>query len=104
MIEEDNFISNEVVCNDEDEVKRNVKFLNQQLPQGVICSKESSLSKRLVIEYGYHWLRRFMRQPDEIFLVPYLWLLKVGTIPLFQLQGNKMKRIHSNVGSLRLDK
>ncbi|KAK6915454.1 Potassium transporter [Dillenia turbinata] len=89
-VEEDNFISNGVVCNDEDEGKRDVEFLNQQLQEGgviylfaenqVICSKGSSLWKRLVIEYGYHWLTRFIRQPDEIFLFSHLRLLKVGMI------------------------
>ncbi|KAK6911429.1 Potassium transporter [Dillenia turbinata] len=82
--------NNEEVTNHEDEVKREVEFLIQQVREGgviylfgenqVICSKESNFAKRFVIDNGYHWMRRCVRQPDEVFLVPRRRLLKVGMI------------------------
>ncbi|KAK6911430.1 Potassium transporter [Dillenia turbinata] len=81
---------NEAVSNNEEEVKREVEFLDQQLQEGgviyllgenqVICSKGSGFVKRFVIDHCYQWMRRCVRQPDEVFLVPRSRLLKVGMI------------------------
>ncbi|KAG6624932.1 potassium transporter 20-like isoform X2 [Carya illinoinensis] len=44
----------------------------------VVASKGSSFLKKLVINYAYNWLRRSVRQVDEIFMIPRKRLLKVG--------------------------
>ena len=44
----------------------------------VMASKGSSLLKKLAINYGYNWLRRCVRQADEVFMIPRKRLLKVG--------------------------
>ncbi|KAF5752190.1 potassium transporter 19-like [Tripterygium wilfordii] len=42
------------------------------------ASKNSSLWKKMMIDYGYNWLSRCVRQPDEVFMLPRQRLLKVG--------------------------
>ncbi|KAF5752203.1 potassium transporter 19-like [Tripterygium wilfordii] len=42
------------------------------------ASKSSSPWKKMVIDYGYNWLSRCVRQPDEFFMLPRKRLLKVG--------------------------
>ncbi|KAG2664040.1 hypothetical protein I3760_16G061400 [Carya illinoinensis] len=44
----------------------------------VVASKGSSFLKKLVINYAYNWLRRSVRQVDEVFMIPRKRLLKVG--------------------------
>ncbi|KAB1221061.1 Potassium transporter 5 [Morella rubra] len=44
----------------------------------VMASKGSSLVKKFAINYGYNWLKRSVRQADEVFMIPKKRLLKVG--------------------------
>ncbi|KAK9705964.1 hypothetical protein RND81_07G095700 [Saponaria officinalis] len=44
----------------------------------VIAQKESAVMKRMVINYGYSFLKRNVRQSDEVFGIPRTRLLKVG--------------------------
>ncbi|KAG6672443.1 hypothetical protein I3842_16G057800 [Carya illinoinensis] len=44
----------------------------------VVASKGSSFLKKLAINYAYNWLRRSVRQVDEVFMIPRNRLLKVG--------------------------
>ncbi|XP_042964120.1 potassium transporter 5-like isoform X3 [Carya illinoinensis] len=44
----------------------------------VVASKGSSFLKKLAINYAYNWLRRSVRQVDEVFMIPRKRLLKVG--------------------------
>ncbi|KAL2929104.1 Potassium transporter 5 [Bienertia sinuspersici] len=44
----------------------------------VIAKKESNIVKRVVINYGYGFLKRNVRRNDEVFDVPRARLLKVG--------------------------
>ncbi|KAG2664049.1 hypothetical protein I3760_16G061700 [Carya illinoinensis] len=44
----------------------------------VVASKGSSFLKKLAINYAYNWLRRSLRQVDEVFMIPRNRLLKVG--------------------------
>ncbi|KAG2664038.1 hypothetical protein I3760_16G061200 [Carya illinoinensis] len=44
----------------------------------VVASKGSSFLKKLAINYAYNWLRRSVRQVNEVFMIPRNRLLKVG--------------------------
>lgn len=44
----------------------------------VMAAKGSSWVKIFTVDYLYNWLSRVVRQPDEIFLIPRKYLLKVG--------------------------
>ena len=44
----------------------------------VIAGKEAELGKRILINYGYNFLRRNLRQTDKVFDIPRQCLLKVG--------------------------
>ncbi|KAK1316106.1 Potassium transporter 5 [Acorus calamus] len=44
----------------------------------VAAGKDSSVLKRVVIDYAYDFLRRNVRQENEVFGIPYRRLLKVG--------------------------
>ena len=44
----------------------------------VMASKGSSFLKKLSIKYAYNWLKRCVRQADEVFMIPHNCLLKVG--------------------------
>ncbi|KAK6913789.1 Potassium transporter, partial [Dillenia turbinata] len=83
-------VLDEVVSNGNDKVEKEIKFLDQQTLDGgitylmgeseVVSSKGSSLFKRFVIDYAYGWLKRCVRQPDEVFKVPRRKLMKVGMV------------------------
>ncbi|KAK9289191.1 hypothetical protein L1049_017665 [Liquidambar formosana] len=73
---------------DEEELQREVGLVDDAIKNGgivylmgeneVMASKGSSFGKNLVINYGYNWLKRFVRKPDEVFMIPRKRLLKVG--------------------------
>ena len=44
----------------------------------LMASKGSSLLKKLAINHAYNWLKRCVRQPEEVFMIPRERLLKVG--------------------------
>jgi KUP system potassium uptake protein len=44
----------------------------------VVASKESGIGKRIVIDYAYNFLKKNLRQSDEVFDIPHKRLLKVG--------------------------
>ncbi|GLT66555.1 hypothetical protein SLA2020_389130 [Shorea laevis] len=44
----------------------------------VVAGKESSVGKRIVIDYAYNFLKRNLRQSDEVFDIPRKRMLKVG--------------------------
>ncbi|XP_058000965.1 potassium transporter 5-like [Hevea brasiliensis] len=44
----------------------------------VMAANGSTWVKKLTVDYLYNWLIRFVRQPDEVFLIPRKQLLKVG--------------------------
>ncbi|KAK3417903.1 potassium transporter 19 [Eucalyptus grandis] len=53
-----------------------IKYLMAQ--SEVIASSGSGCSKRFVINYLYSWLKRNVRQQEEVFGIPHKRLLKVG--------------------------
>ncbi|KAL3727649.1 hypothetical protein ACJRO7_032395 [Eucalyptus globulus] len=53
-----------------------IKYLMAQ--SEVIASSGSSCSERFVINYLYNWLKRNVRQQEEVFGIPHKRLLKVG--------------------------
>ncbi|XP_023904259.1 potassium transporter 5-like isoform X1 [Quercus suber] len=73
---------------DEETVQREVEIVDVALKFGdivhligeneVMASKGSSLLKKLAINYAYNWLKRCVRQADEVFMIPRNRLLKVG--------------------------
>jgi len=44
----------------------------------VVAGKGAGLGKRILIDYGYRFLRRNLRQTDKMFDIPHKRLLKVG--------------------------
>ena len=44
----------------------------------VTALKRSSFSKKSAINYAYNWLKRCVRQANEVFMIPHRHLLKVG--------------------------
>ena len=44
----------------------------------VMASMGSSLLKKLAINCAYNWLKRCVRQANEVFMIPRNRLLKVG--------------------------
>lgn len=44
----------------------------------VVARKGSTLKERVMINYLFAWLNSFVRQQDQIFMVPRKRLLKVG--------------------------
>ena len=44
----------------------------------VMASKGSSFLKKFPIKYAYNWLKRCVRQADEVFMIPHNCFLKVG--------------------------
>lgn len=71
-----------------DEVEKEVQLVDNEFKNGgvvylfgeneVVASKDSGLAKKLLIDYAYNWLKRCLRQPDEVFAIPRKRLLKVG--------------------------
>ncbi|KAK9992303.1 hypothetical protein SO802_027288 [Lithocarpus litseifolius] len=94
FIQNDLLKPNELVDNkevekiDEETVQKEVGIVNDALKVGdvvylmgeneVMASKGSSLLKKLAINYAYNWLKRCVRQADEVFMIPRNRLLKVG--------------------------
>jgi KUP system potassium uptake protein len=72
----------------EEMVQREVGIVDDALTSGdivyligeneVMASKGSSLFKIFAVNYAYNWLRRCVRQADEVFMIPRNRLLKVG--------------------------
>lgn len=44
----------------------------------VIADKRSGVGKRIMIDYGYNFLKRNLRQSDKVFDIPHKRMLKVG--------------------------
>lgn len=71
----------------EEEIEREVDLLEKAWEAGVVhlmgesevvASKGSSLGKRVLLNYAYNFLRRNLRQSEEVFDIPHKRLLKVG--------------------------
>ncbi|XP_059439113.1 potassium transporter 5-like [Corylus avellana] len=79
---------NEAVQNKQEEaVEREIEAVDKAWHAGivhlfgeteVVASKESGIGKRIVIDYAYNFLKRNLRQSDEVFDIPHKRLLKVG--------------------------
>ncbi|XP_030463094.2 potassium transporter 20-like [Syzygium oleosum] len=73
----------------EERVHREIVLLDEAIKIGgiiylmgeseVIASIGSGLAKRFVINYLYNWLKRSVRQQEEVFNIPHKRLLKVGS-------------------------
>ena len=80
--------NNEVEKVDEEMGQREMRIMDDALKFGdvvyligeneVMASKGSSFLKKLTINYAYNWLKRCVRQADEVFMIPRKRLLKVG--------------------------
>ncbi|KAK9992306.1 hypothetical protein SO802_027291 [Lithocarpus litseifolius] len=74
--------NNEVEKVDEEMVQREMGIMDDVVyligENEVMASKESSILKKLAINYAYNWLKRCVRQADEVFMIPRKRLLKVG--------------------------
>ncbi|KAK4482201.1 hypothetical protein RD792_009343 [Penstemon davidsonii] len=46
----------------------------------VVAAKGASIGKRILIDYGYSFLKRNLRQSNEVFDIPHKKMLKVGMI------------------------
>ncbi|KAI3967152.1 hypothetical protein MKW92_035085 [Papaver armeniacum] len=44
----------------------------------VVASKDSGLAKKILINYVYNFIKRFLRKQEEVFVIPQKRLLKVG--------------------------
>ncbi|KAI3975250.1 hypothetical protein MKX01_033490 [Papaver californicum] len=44
----------------------------------VVASKDSGIAKRILINYAYNFMKRFLRKQEEVFAIPQKRLLKVG--------------------------
>ncbi|KAF8017246.1 hypothetical protein BT93_H2438 [Corymbia citriodora subsp. variegata] len=72
----------------EERVQREIGLVDEAIKIGgimylmgqseVIASSGSGCSKRFVINYLYNWLKRNVRQQEEVFGIPHKRLLKVG--------------------------
>ena len=89
LIQNDVLKPNELADNNEVEMgQREMRIMDDALKFGdvvyligeneVMASKGSSLLKKLAINYAYNWLKRCVRQADEVFMIPRNRLLKVG--------------------------
>lgn len=86
---EDNEVSDQEKANlHNQEVQKQLGLVDEALKNGgivymlgeteVIASRGSSYLKKFVIDYCYNWLKRCVRQSDEIFMIPRRRLLKVA--------------------------
>jgi KUP system potassium uptake protein len=72
---------------DHQAVEREIETLDKAWHEGfvhlfgeteVVAGKESSIGKRIVIDYAYNFLKRNLRQSNEVFDIPRKRMLKVG--------------------------
>ncbi|KAJ8636425.1 hypothetical protein MRB53_010692 [Persea americana] len=88
-----NAMDNGEMTNEEEEirrkeiVRREIELVETEYNAGVVhllgenevvASQGSNLGKRILIDYAYNFLRRNLRQRDEVFDIPHKRLLKVG--------------------------
>lgn len=88
-----NAMDNGEMTNEEEEirrkeiVRREIELVETEYNAGVVhllgenevvASRGSNLGKRILIDYAYNFLRRNLRQRDEVFDIPHKRLLKVG--------------------------
>jgi len=71
----------------EEEIEREIEVINKACEFGivhmmgeseVVSEKGSNLGKRFIIDLGYNFLKRVLRQNDKLFDIPRKRLLKVG--------------------------
>ncbi|XP_010274396.1 PREDICTED: potassium transporter 5-like [Nelumbo nucifera] len=79
--------SNRIVSGPIQSAEEEMQFIQRQLDNGVVyllgeaevvAEEESSLFKKLVVNYGYNFLRRNFRQGEKTMLIPRERLLRVG--------------------------
>ncbi|EYU40530.1 hypothetical protein ABFS82_14G129900 [Erythranthe guttata] len=82
--------SNEIGGNEDElneQVERDVEYLDKAWrcgvvhlmgEQEVVAAKGANVVKRLLIDYGYNFLKRNLRQTNNVFDIPHKRMLKVG--------------------------
>ncbi|RWR76531.1 potassium transporter 5 [Cinnamomum micranthum f. kanehirae] len=88
-----NAMDNGEVTNEEEEIRRKeivgreIELVETEYNAGVVhllgenevvASQGSNIGKRILIDYAFNFLRRNLRQRDEVFDIPHKRLLKVG--------------------------
>ncbi|KAM0947690.1 putative potassium transporter [Dioscorea sansibarensis] len=70
-----------------EEIEREVEVVEKEMEMGVVhllgesevvAKNGARVWKRMVIDYAYHYMKRNLRQQDEVFTIPRHRLLKVG--------------------------
>ncbi|KAL3533844.1 hypothetical protein ACH5RR_007365 [Cinchona calisaya] len=74
---------------EQEEIKRDIEFVEKAMLDGVVhfigeqevvAGNGASIGKRILIDYAFNFLKRNLRQSNEVFDIPQKRMLKVGMI------------------------